>query len=98
MLELAPGRHLVSVRVDNDYLVNVGWNVSSVTDHTQTNWNGMIGELSLRALEPVSIVRLLLCAMGIESDLAHRPVARQLRRSLLTYAASPVFAPKDELT
>ncbi len=42
--------------------------------------------------------RLLFCAIDISSDLAHRPVARQLRASLLRYAASPAFAPEPALT
>ena len=42
--------------------------------------------------------KLLVCAMGLETDLAVRPAAQQLRRSLLDYAASGKFSPKYELT
>ncbi len=42
--------------------------------------------------------RLLFCAIDITSDLTHRPVARQLRASLLRYAASPEFAPQSSLS
>lgn len=41
--------------------------------------------------------RLLVCTYDIETDLEHRPAARQLRRSLLDYAASDAFAPRDEI-
>ena len=41
--------------------------------------------------------KLLVCAMDLETDLAKRPAARQLRRSLLDYAASNKFAPTHEL-
>lgn len=41
--------------------------------------------------------RLLFCAIDISSDLAARPVARQLRASLLRYISSPDFAPSAEL-
>ena len=47
---LSPGRHTVTVRVDNrikDF--NVGINSHSITDHTQSNWNGMIGDLHVSA-------------------------------------------------
>lgn len=47
---LIPGDHLLTVRVDNrikDF--NVGINSHSITDHTQTNWNGMIGDLFISA-------------------------------------------------
>ncbi len=37
--------------------------------------------------------RLLVCSLDVVSDLATRPVARELRRSLLQYVASPLFAP-----
>jgi len=42
--------------------------------------------------------RLLVCGSDILSDLAGRPVARQLRRSLLRYMASPLFLPDVEVT
>lgn len=42
--------------------------------------------------------RLLFCAIDITHDLDARPVARQLRASLLRYAASPDFAPQPTLT
>ncbi len=42
--------------------------------------------------------RLLFCAIDINADLATRPAARQLRRSLLRYAASDAFAPAPALT
>jgi len=43
---LTPGTHTITVRVDNrikDF--NVGQNSHSISDHTQTNWNGMIGKI-----------------------------------------------------
>jgi hypothetical protein len=36
-------------------LVNVGPNAHSMTDHTQTNWNGIVGNLALAARDPVWI-------------------------------------------
>jgi hypothetical protein len=41
--------------------------------------------------------KLLVCALDLDTDLAKRPAARQLRRSLLDYAAGDKFAPADEL-
>lgn len=47
---LTPGEHQVTVRVDNRVKdINVGMNSHSITDHTQTNWNGMVGQLFLAA-------------------------------------------------
>jgi hypothetical protein len=41
--------------------------------------------------------RLLVCALDLNTDAEHRPAARQLRHSLLTYAAGQQFAPVTEL-
>ena len=42
--------------------------------------------------------KLMVCSADLESDLARRPVARQLRRSLLNYMASEAFAPAVDVT
>jgi hypothetical protein len=52
---LAPGSHRIAVRVDNRYKINVGPDAHSVSDHTQTNWNGMVGRIELQAHEYVWI-------------------------------------------
>lgn len=52
---LSPGVHTLTVRVDNRLLVDVGQNSHSITDHTQTNWNGLVGDLLLKASDPVYI-------------------------------------------
>jgi hypothetical protein len=54
--KLTPGTHRLTIRVDNRIKdINMGDNAHSVTDHTQTNWNGMVGELSLSARPKVFI-------------------------------------------
>jgi hypothetical protein len=53
--KLAPGEHTLTVRVDNRVKIGVGVNAHSVSDHTQTNWNGIIGDITLRATPPVWI-------------------------------------------
>jgi len=50
---VTPGRHVLTIRVDNRLIVNVGAWAHSVTDHTQGNWNGIVGDISLRATTPV---------------------------------------------
>ncbi|MBI5767897.1 MAG: glycoside hydrolase [Verrucomicrobia bacterium] len=54
---LAAGSHRLTVRVDNRMVVDVGENSHSVSDHTQGNWNGIVGRIELAAHEPVSIER-----------------------------------------
>lgn len=45
----APGRHRLTLRIDNRLIVEVGENAHSVSDHTQGNWNGVVGAIELRA-------------------------------------------------
>lgn len=41
------GNVTLTVRVDNRLIVPVGTNAHSVSDHTQSNWNGIVGEIKL---------------------------------------------------
>jgi hypothetical protein len=52
---LVAGKNLISIRIDNRVVVPVGVNSHSITDHTQTNWNGITGDISLRAASRVFI-------------------------------------------
>lgn len=54
--KLQPGIHRLTIRVDNRLKnIRMGNDAHSISDHTQTNWNGMVGELSLRARSKVFI-------------------------------------------
>jgi len=44
---LAPGAHRLTLRVDNRLKFNVGINAHSVSDHTQSNWNGAVGRIAI---------------------------------------------------
>jgi hypothetical protein len=67
---LTPGEHQVTVRVDNRVKdINVGMNSHSITDHTQTNWNGMTGRLLLAA-KPLVYVQ----DVQVFPDIAHQKV------------------------
>jgi len=53
---LAPGLHVLTIRVDNRVGdINVGQNSHSITDHTQGNWNGMVGRINLKALSGIFV-------------------------------------------
>jgi hypothetical protein len=51
---LTPGRHVITVLVDNAKLPPVG-PAHAVDERTQSNWNGIIGRIELRATDPVWI-------------------------------------------
>jgi len=48
----APGHHRLTIQVDNQNLPPVG-NPHQVSDETQTNWNGIIGRIELKATDSV---------------------------------------------
>jgi len=52
---LAPGSHRLTICVDNTRKIDLGRFVSINYAGTQTNWNGLIGKIELRAKDPVSI-------------------------------------------
>lgn len=57
---LTPGRHTLTLRVDNRMIVNVGPNSHSVSDHTQGNWNGVVGRVELRGLPGLGLERAVI--------------------------------------
>lgn len=51
-----PGKHVITIRVDNRIkAINVGPDSHSLTDHTQGNWNGIIGKIVLNATPLIHI-------------------------------------------
>ncbi len=52
---LERGMNRISLRIDNRMIVPVGVNSHSVSDHTQSNWNGIIGEMVMEAGSAVFI-------------------------------------------
>ena len=52
---LAPGPHALVLRIDNRIgEIDVGRNAHSVSDHTQSNWNGIAGRIELESHAAVS--------------------------------------------
>ncbi|HWX22392.1 MAG TPA: discoidin domain-containing protein [Candidatus Binatia bacterium] len=50
---LVPGKHQLTIRIDNSLIVDIGVNSHSISDHTQGNWNGIVGRIELEATPPV---------------------------------------------
>ena len=49
---ITPGKHQLTIRVDNSLVIDIGVNSHCISDHTQGNWNGIVGDISLRATRP----------------------------------------------
>lgn len=77
---LRPGTHTLTIRIDNRIKeFNVGINSHSITDHTQSNWNGMIGDLLLTARPPVYIDEVQLFP-----DIKNRQVVARMKINNIT--------------
>ena len=55
---VSQGKHLLTICVDNTLLFDLGDFVSVYYEGTQTNWNGVIGRIELRAHDPVSLTKI----------------------------------------
>lgn len=78
---LPPGKHELTLRIDNRTLdVNPGPLSHSITDHTQGNWNGVVGRIELRPA-PAHHVTLL----RVEPSFSNKSV----RLKVETNAATP---------
>ncbi|MCC5835015.1 MAG: hypothetical protein JJU20_09805 [Opitutales bacterium] len=57
--QLEAGRsYRLTIRVDNRQHIGVGQNAHSISDHTQGNWNGIVGRMELQAIEDCRIAQL----------------------------------------
>ena len=51
---LTPGEHTITIRVDNRVKdIDPGVDAHSISDNTQTNWNGIVGDIKLTARSPI---------------------------------------------
>jgi hypothetical protein len=56
---LTPGKHRLTICVDNRIKeIDPGINSHSVSDHTQSNWNGIVGKLYLEARPLINIANI----------------------------------------
>lgn len=83
---LKSGEHEILVRVDNnleqyDFFPNSLFNGHQYTQHTQTNWNGILGEIYLENHKGIYIDKVLTHRMenNLEIDIKILPVEKQLR-------------------
>ncbi|MFQ6133290.1 MAG: discoidin domain-containing protein [Armatimonadota bacterium] len=67
--EVAPGRHRLTIRVDNRLKYNMGRAAHSTSEQTQTNWNGIVGRIELRATP-----RVWIAGVQVYPDVARRAV------------------------
>ena len=65
---LNAGINQLSIRVDNSIKdINPGINSHSISEHTQSNWNGIVGEISLKA-RPLVFIQSVQVFTDIDSN------------------------------
>jgi beta-galactosidase/beta-glucuronidase len=52
---LVPGKNRINIKVDNRVVIPVGVNSHSISDHTQSNWNGIAGAINLHTTSKIFI-------------------------------------------
>jgi Glycosyl hydrolases family 2, sugar binding domain/Glycosyl hydrolases family 2 len=52
---LITGKNRITVRIDNRVIIPIGVNSHSISDHTQSNWNGITGAMNLTATSKIYI-------------------------------------------
>ncbi|WFE84270.1 sugar-binding domain-containing protein [Parabacteroides chongii] len=50
---LSPGKHRLTIRINNDLIYNIGDKGHVYTEYTQSIWNGAVGRLQLKAVEAI---------------------------------------------
>ncbi|WP_276481461.1 sugar-binding domain-containing protein [Paraflavitalea pollutisoli] len=81
---LTPGRHTLTICVNNELIHNIGDKGHGYTEYTQSIWNGIVGRLELRKQPPVAIT-----GVALYPDAAARQLALKLSlRNVLPAAAS----------
>lgn len=53
--KLSPGKHTLTICIDNSMIHNIGDKSHSYGENMQTIWNGMLGQLELSPLSPIRI-------------------------------------------
>lgn len=54
-IDLEPGKHTLTLCVDNTIRIELGESAHAISENTQTNWNGIIGRIELRSTPAVWI-------------------------------------------
>ena len=54
--KVSPGKHSLTIRIDNEMIHNIGDKGHSYGEYTQSLWNGIIGKMEIRAYDSVRIL------------------------------------------
>ncbi len=87
------GTHRLAVEIDNRLAVEVGENAHSVSDHTQGNWNGVVGRVALRLAPAVRFTRLdVYPEVAARAIVVRGSVTGAAEGSVVSFAPAPASA------
>ncbi|WP_316818648.1 sugar-binding domain-containing protein [Pedobacter nyackensis] len=72
--KLKPGKHILTLRIDNGLIYNIGDKGHVYTEYTQSIWNGVVGKMELRAKASTKLSDLQLFP-----DAAKKSIAMKLK-------------------
>lgn len=55
--KLKPGKHQLTILVDNEMIHNIGDKGHAYGEYTQSIWNGVVGRMELQAYDPIRILK-----------------------------------------
>ena len=67
---LKPGKHRLTIRINNDMIYNIGDKGHAYGEYTQIIWNGMIGRIELQKVPALSINNVKVWPNAEENNLA----------------------------
>jgi len=72
--DLSAGKHTLSIRIDNKVRdINPGLDAHSISDNTQSNWNGIVGTITLEE-HPLTFI----ASVKITPDIAHKKIIAEV--------------------
>lgn len=82
---LRPGKHTLTLRIDNRIKdIDPGENSHSISDHTQGNWNGVVGDMYLQVRPKVNIARTIIYPDISDKSVRVKTILRNRKKSQTT--------------
>lgn len=93
---LSEGEHTIEISIDNSMKgIDVGRNAHSISDHTQSNWNGIVGEISLSPISSSYISKSVITPNPKEgyAEVKLHITSSEAKSSKITLQAESKYAP-----
>ncbi|RED23866.1 glycosyl hydrolase family 2 [Flavobacterium cutihirudinis] len=84
--KLSPGKHIITIRINNDLIYNIGDKGHVYTEYTQSIWNGAVGKIELRAKENMQIYDMQLFPDADKKELEVKLKLRNPVASKIVYS------------